>query len=232
MSQSNSDQFKNLLLANHVSKVVSSGGEPLQILTDINLSIQHAESIAICGASGSGKSTLIALLAGLDLPSAGEIILYDHLITELNEDQRAKLRAQYIGYVFQSFYLLPNLTALENVLLPLELNSQKQAIEHAKSLLGEVGLDKRQHHYPNQLSGGEQQRVAIARAFACQPSLLFADEPTGNLDTASSKHIIELLFRLNQQHRTTLVLVTHDQSIAERCKRKVVMENGQLISSY
>lgn len=212
----------------HLAKTIESGTDTLSILTDINLEIQAGETVAIIGVSGSGKSTLLSLLAGLDLPSHGQVILNNHDLASLDEDGRAKLRQALVGFVFQSFYLLPSLNALENVMLPLELAQEKQAKNLAKRLLIDVGLGARFTHYPNQLSGGEQQRVAIARAFASQPKLLFADEPTGNLDPDTGQHIIELLFQLNKRHNTTLVLVTHDTNLAQRCQRQLRLANGQL----
>lgn len=200
----------------------------LEILRGIDLEIKRGETAAIVGTSGSGKSTLLGLLAGLDSPTSGEIYLGDTNIVQLDEDERAVLRSQKVGFVFQSFQLLPALTALENVMLPLELAGSDDARVVAEDYLARVGLDQRLHHYPRTLSGGEQQRVAIARAFAAKPLILFADEPTGNLDTATGAKIIELLFGLNQEEGTTLILVTHDNSLADRCQRKLVMTAGQL----
>lgn len=200
----------------------------LEILRGIDLEIKRGETAAIVGTSGSGKSTLLGLLAGLDSPTSGEIYLDDTNIVQLDEDERAVLRSQKVGFVFQSFQLLPALTALENVMLPLELAGSDDARVVAEDYLARVGLDQRLHHYPRTLSGGEQQRVAIARAFAAKPLILFADEPTGNLDTATGAKIIELLFGLNQEEGTTLILVTHDNSLADRCQRKLVMTAGQL----
>ena len=200
----------------------------LDILTGVNLEIKSAETIAIIGASGSGKSTLLGLLAGLDQASSGEVILAGKNLTNLDEDGRAALRSEKIGFVFQSFQLLPGLTALENVMLPLELQSNAGARDQAVSLLSRVGLSERLQHYPKQLSGGEQQRVAIARAFVTEPTILFADEPTGNLDKVTSQTIIELLFEMNKEKQTTLVLVTHDENLAKRCHRCLSLENGTL----
>lgn len=200
----------------------------LEILRGIDLEIKRGETAAIVGTSGSGKSTLLGLLAGLDSPTSGEIYLDDTNIVQLDEDERAVLRSQKVGFVFQSFQLLPALTALENVMLPLELAGRDDARVVAEDYLARVGLDERLHHYPRTLSGGEQQRVAIARAFAAKPLILFADEPTGNLDTATGAKIIELLFGLNQEEGTTLILVTHDNSLADRCQRKLVMTAGHL----
>jgi len=201
----------------------------LTILDDVSLSIVAGETVAIVGASGAGKSTLLALLAGLDEPSAGEVWLEGTELSALDEDGRAAARARHVGFVFQSFHLVPSLTALENVMLPLELAGRRDARAEARVVLGQVGLDARVGHYPRQLSGGEQQRVAIARAFVTKPSVLFADEPTGNLDTATGARIIELLFNLNAANGTTLVLVTHDRAIATRCDRIIEMDAGRLV---
>lgn len=200
----------------------------LTILNGVNLEIKPAETIAIVGASGSGKSTLLGLLAGLDLASTGEIIVLGQSLNALDEDGRAQLRAHHVGFVFQSFQLIPGLTALENVMLPLELLTDKQAEAKSRELLKRVGLEQRLKHYPKQLSGGEQQRVAIARAFATQPDILFADEPTGNLDSITGHHIIQLLLDMNREHQTTLVLVTHDDNLSKQCQRRLTLENGRL----
>lgn len=202
----------------------------LDILTGVNLEIKLAETIAIIGESGSGKSTLLGLLAGLDEPSSGEVVLQGTSLNQLDEDGRAALRGDYVGFVFQSFQLLPGLSALENVMLPLELQLNNTAEHAATKLLSRVGLAERLHHYPKQLSGGEQQRVAIARAFVTQPKILFADEPTGNLDNKTSQHIIDLLFEMNNERKTTLVIVTHDENLAKRCSRCLELENGRLES--
>ncbi|MFA5529369.1 MAG: ATP-binding cassette domain-containing protein [Thiohalomonadaceae bacterium] len=215
--------------ARGLSRQVDSPEGPLTILDDVNLCIESGEAVAIVGASGSGKSTLLGLLAGLDLPSAGQVLLGGCDLAGLDEDGRAALRARTLGFVFQSFHLLPSLTALENVMLPLELAGLGQARTEAAALLERVGLTARRAHYPHQLSGGEQQRVAIARAFATKPSLLLADEPTGNLDTRTGAHIIDLLFDLNTEHGTTLVLVTHDVHLAARCGRQLVLDAGRLV---
>lgn len=199
------------------------------ILQDINFQVNAGESIAIVGASGSGKSTLLGLLAGLDVPTSGRVILDNEDIFLLDEDQRAALRSRLLGFMFQSFQLLPALTAMENVMLPIELSGQKSAQHLAQALLERVGLGARLAHYPRQLSGGEQQRVAIARAFVTQPKLLFADEPTGNLDSETGKQIIELMFELNQEKGTTLILVTHDEALSNRCDRKIKMVSGRII---
>ena len=200
----------------------------LTILQGIEMAITAGESVAIVGASGSGKSTLLGLLAGLDLPSSGRIELAGECLSSLDEDGRARLRGEQVGFVFQSFQLLPSLTALENVMLPLELAGVLDAREPASALLERVGLAARLDHYPKQLSGGEQQRVAIARAFAMQPAVLFADEPTGNLDAATGERIISLLFELNAEHGTTLILVTHDNALAGRCTRAIRLEAGRI----
>jgi putative ABC transport system ATP-binding protein len=218
-----------MLRTEQLQKTVPTAAGPLSILKGITLHIKARESVAISGASGSGKSTLLGLLAGLDVPSAGQVWVGGRAITTLSEDQRAQVRAELVGFVFQSFQLLPSLTALENVMLPLELRGQRDARAAAAEYLQRVGLEARQTHYPRQLSGGEQQRVAIARAFANAPKILFADEPTGNLDTATGAHIIDLLFALNREADTTLVLVTHEQRLAERCARRIEMAAGAII---
>ena len=217
-----------VVIARHLNKVVTTSEAPLQILSDVNLSIQRGSSVAIVGASGSGKSTLLSLLAGLDLPSSGEVLLAGQSLTALDEDQRAAVRGLEVGFVFQSFQLLDSLNAVENVMLPLELAGRRDARQHATELLERVGLKARISHYPQQLSGGEQQRVAIARAFASEPAILFADEPTGNLDAATGQKITDLLFDLNREHGTTLILVTHDERLAARCERALHMQAGQL----
>ncbi|WP_083537023.1 ABC transporter ATP-binding protein [Steroidobacter denitrificans] len=219
---------RTVLRAVGIGKEVSSPEGKLTILADIDLQIDAGETVAIVGASGAGKSTLLALLAGLDEPSRGRIWLNDVDLTALDEDGRAAVRARHVGFVFQSFHLVPSLTALENVMLPLELADRPNAREAAAEVLAKVGLARRQAHYPRQLSGGEQQRVAIARAFVTRPALLFADEPTGNLDAATGERIIELLFELNRDLQTTLVVVTHDPAIARRCARIVHIEAGRL----
>ena len=219
-----------MIAARHLSKRVETAAAPLDILTDIHLEIQARESVAIVGVSGSGKSTLLGLLAGLDLPSAGEVFLSHYPLHDLDEDGRARVRGELVGFVFQSFQLLGNLTALENVMLPLELRRDRQPREQAAELLSRVGLGKRLQHYPKQLSGGEQQRVAIARAFVTEPAILFADEPTGNLDNVTGETVIDLLFRLNRDKGTTLVLVTHDEHLASRCERLIHLEAGRVVS--
>ena len=218
-----------IIAANSLCKTVSTSEGPLDILTAIDLSINTAESIAIVGESGSGKSTLLSLLAGLDTPSSGSVIVNGRDITLLNEDGRAAFRHELVGFVFQSFQLLPGLTALENVMLPLELKSDRQAETAARALLTRVGLGHRLTHTPKQLSGGEQQRVALARAFVTRPAILFADEPTGNLDSKTGAHIIDLLFDLNQEQHTTLILVTHDASLAARCLHTIHLEGGKRV---
>ena len=210
-------------------KSVPTASGALHILKGIALEIKAGESVAIIGASGSGKSTLLGLLAGLDLPSSGRVWLNKREITSLDEDARAQLRGEQVGFVFQSFQLLPSLTALENVMLPLELMGRSDAQTAAREYLQRVGLAARETHYPRQLSGGEQQRVAIARAFANAPKILFADEPTGNLDTETGAHIIDLLFDLNRESNTTLVLVTHEERLAERCERLIQLAAGEII---
>ncbi len=210
-------------------RVPSPEGE-LVILDDITLSIAPGESLAIVGASGSGKSTLLGLMAGLDTASHGNVVLDGHDLGTLDEDGRASLRASRVGFVFQSFQLLPSLTALENVMLPLELASRADPRRGAEIILGRVGLGDRLQHYPKQLSGGEQQRVAIARAYAGEPMILFADEPTGNLDRKTGARVGELLFTLNHEHGTTLVLVTHDVQLAERCDRIVELDGGRIVN--
>ena len=217
-----------MIKTSQLNKSVKTAEADLEILRGIDLEIKRGETAAIVGTSGSGKSTLLGLLAGLDSPSGGDIYLDDTNIVQLDEDERAILRSQKVGFVFQSFQLLPALTALENVMLPLELAGRDDARVMAEDYLARVGLGERLHHYPRTLSGGEQQRVAIARAFAAKPLILFADEPTGNLDTATGAKIIELLFGLNEEEGTTLVLVTHDNTLADRCQRKLVMTAGHL----
>ncbi len=214
---------------NLIKRVPTSEGE-LVILKGISLQIEAAETVAIVGASGSGKSTLLGLMAGLDTGSAGDVSLNGHSLSALDEEERAMLRGQLVGFVFQSFQLLPSLTALENVMLPIELKNDSRAREKATQLLTRVELGERCHHYPNQLSGGEQQRVAIARAFASEARILFADEPTGNLDSATGARVIELLFSLNKEYATTLVLVTHDERLARQCHRTIRLVAGQVVS--
>jgi len=218
-----------VLRAERVSRQVSSPEGPLTIVDAVSLEVRERESVAIAGPSGAGKSTLLALLAGLDTASSGRIWLGGEELTALDEDGRARLRAAQVGFVFQSFHLLPALTALENVMLPLELRGRSDARERARGMLARVGLAARHGHYPRQLSGGEQQRVAMARAAVGEPAVLFADEPTGNLDAATGERIIALLFELNAAVRTTLVLVTHDRALAARCERVLNMDGGRLV---
>ena len=219
-----------ILRARDLTQRVPTTDGTLEILSGVNLEIKAGESVAIIGVSGSGKSTLLGLLAGLDVASAGTVELNGVRLDTLDEDGRARLRGELVGFVFQSFQLLPGLTALENVMLPLELAGDERAGAQARELLGRVGLGARVSHYPRQLSGGEQQRVAIARAFARAPAVLFADEPTGNLDTATGTRVIDVLFALNRERRTTLVLVTHDEGLASRCGRRVYLEAGRVVS--
>ena len=219
----------NIIETENLGKTVPTSEGMLSILSSIELNIQSGESIAIIGTSGSGKSTLLGLLAGLDVPSEGVIRLNSQDLSALDEDGRAALRNQLVGFVFQSFQLLSGLTALENVMLPLELRGDPHAKKKAKSLLERVGLGHRLTHTPLKLSGGEQQRVALARAFVTEPTILFADEPTGNLDSKTGEHIIELLFELNQEKNTTLVLVTHDNALASRCQSTIKLEAGKMV---
>ena len=219
-----------VLKAESVTKKVSSPEGTLTILAEVDLQIAAGETVAIVGASGAGKSTLLALLAGLDEPSAGRVWLNGAELTALDEDGRAAVRARHVGFVFQSFHLVPSLTAIENVMLPLELAGLPNARSAAAEVLAQVNLSPRREHYPRQLSGGEQQRVAIARAFVTRPALLFADEPTGNLDSVTGERIIELLFELNRATHTTLVVVTHDEAIARRCSRIIKIEAGRLVA--
>jgi len=218
-----------VLQAENLCKQVSSPEGSLTIVDEVSLDILAGESVAVTGPSGAGKSTLLALLAGLDVPTRGRVLLEGHDLTQLDEDGRARLRAQRVGFVFQSFHLIPALTALENVMLPLELAGRGDARRAAAQTLSRVGLSARTGHYPRQLSGGEQQRVALARAFVTQPAVLFADEPTGNLDTVTGARVGELLFELNANAHTTLVLVTHDRELAARCARMVQMEAGRVL---
>ena len=219
-----------MLTAENITKRVNTQEGHLDILHPISVAIEDGQSLAITGASGSGKSTLLGILAGLDVPSSGDIHLNGHTITNMTEEQRAEVRANNVGFVFQSFQLLPGLTALENVMLPLELFETKQAKTIATDYLVKVGLAERMSHYPQQLSGGEQQRVAVARAFATKPKILFADEPTGNLDSKTGAKIIELLFALNKTEGTTLILVTHEQRLAELCDSNIEIEAGRIVS--
>jgi putative ABC transport system ATP-binding protein len=220
---------KTAIKVTNLTHTVTANTGDLTILKGINIDIKEGESVAIVGASGSGKSTLLGLLAGLDVNTSGEIVLYDQAFSSMDEELRALMRGQYVGFIFQSFHLLPSLQAVENVMLPAELKGDKDARKKAETLLDKVGLSHRLTHYPNQLSGGEQQRVAIARAFASSPKILFADEPTGNLDEGNGKIIIDQLFELNQSQGTTLVMVTHDNELAKKCDRQLVMSAGQLV---
>jgi putative ABC transport system ATP-binding protein len=212
-----------------VSKVVTSGNDQLTILQPLDLEIAEGEFISIVGPSGSGKSTLLGLIAGLDAPTAGSIRLNGNEITQMSEDALAELRGSLVGFIFQSFHLIPSLTAFENILIPLEIAGTARAAERARELLDEVGLRDRGHHYPSQLSGGEQQRVAIARAMANNPRLLLADEPTGNLDSRNGRLIIDLLLRINRERGTTLVLVTHDQQLADLADRRISFRDGLVV---
>jgi len=225
------ERMDTVLAVENVGKQVSSPEGTLTILDAVSFEIAWGETVAVVGASGAGKSTLLALMAGLDTPSTGHVRLAGADLAALDEDGRAALRAHHVGFVFQSFHLVPSLTALENVMLPLELSGHADARAEATGVLGRVGLGSRTGHYPRQLSGGEQQRVAIARAFVTQPDVLFADEPTGNLDTATGERIMELLFGLNAASRTTLVLVTHDRSLAARCGRVIRLDAGRIVGA-
>ncbi|MDM5074112.1 ABC transporter ATP-binding protein [Aeromonas bestiarum] len=217
-----------IIVVKGLGKTVRLGQESLTILEGIDLQVNTGETLALVGASGSGKSTLLGLLAGLDLPSQGDIEILGQSLVQLDEEGRARLRAEQVGFIFQSFLLLPTLSALENVMLPAELRGETRCEPRARELLAAVGLSERLHHLPPRLSGGEQQRVAIARAFMTRPSLLLADEPTGNLDSKTGETVIELLFQLNREHGTTLVVVTHDHELAQRCQRQLVMAAGRL----
>ncbi|MDM5062402.1 ABC transporter ATP-binding protein [Aeromonas salmonicida] len=217
-----------IIVVKGLGKTVSLGQESLTILEGIDLQVNTGETLALVGASGSGKSTLLGLLAGLDLPSEGDIEILGQSLVQLDEEGRARLRAEQVGFIFQSFLLLPTLSALENVMLPAELCGETRCEPRARELLAAVGLSERLHHLPPRLSGGEQQRVAIARAFMTRPSLLLADEPTGNLDSKTGETVIELLFQLNREYGTTLVVVTHDHDLAQRCQRQLVMAAGRL----
>ena len=212
-----------------MTHTVTTGSRTIRILEEVSLNIQHGESLAVVGASGSGKTTLLALLAGLDVPSAGRVITDGHDLSGMDEDGRARIRRDRIGFVFQSFQLLPALTALENVMLPLELAGRDNARQRSREVLERVGLGERLEHYPRQLSGGEQQRVAIARAFVIDPKIVFADEPTGNLDAATGEEIVTRMFDLNREQGTTLVLVTHDEKLAARCRRRVELAAGRIV---
>ena len=214
----------------NVTKIVRSGTEDLTILDAVSLTIPDGEFVAVTGASGSGKSTLLGLIAGLDAPTSGEIYIDDASVTAMKEDDLAQLRSEKIGFIFQSFHLIPSLTAFENILIPMEILGLKNAKERANALLADVELTNRGHHYPTELSGGEQQRVAIARAFANQPKILLADEPTGNLDSRNGSHIFDLMTDLHSKNNVTLVLVTHDNFLAEKAQRRIVLKDGSVLS--
>ncbi len=219
-----------MIILHNVTKTVQSGAEDLTILDNVSLEIPDGQFVAVTGASGSGKSTLLGLIAGLDAPSSGEIMIDGANVTTMSEDELAELRSEQIGFIFQSFHLIPSLTAFENVIIPMEILGLKDAKSRAAKLLEDVELTARGHHYPTELSGGEQQRVAIARAFANQPKILLADEPTGNLDSKNGNHIFDLMTDLHNQHNVTLILVTHDQSLAERAQRQVILKDGRVLS--
>jgi putative ABC transport system ATP-binding protein len=222
---------QNVLQAETLTKTYKSGSNSLTVLDQVSFSVNQGDSLAIIGPSGSGKTTLLGLCAGLDVPSSGVISLMGFKLNAMSEDDRAYIRNQFVGFVFQNFQLLSTLTALENVMVPLELRGEKNVAPKAKELLSRVGLGDRMHHYPTQLSGGEQQRVAMARAFITDPKILFADEPTGNLDEENSKHIVDLLFGLNKEQGTTLVLVTHNLELAQKTERILRMRGGKLVLS-
>ncbi|HYG54528.1 MAG TPA: ABC transporter ATP-binding protein [Burkholderiales bacterium] len=226
-----SSTSRSVLIARGIGKTVKSGDSDLVILRDIDLAVTQGEALAVVGASGSGKSTLLAILAGLDTPTEGSVEIDGVPLFSRSEDERAELRGRLVGFVFQSFHLLPALTALENVMLPLELADHPEAESLASQVLSRVGLGERLHHYPKHLSGGEQQRVALARAFVVRPRLLFADEPTGSLDADSGAGVIQLLFEMNREYGTTLVLVTHDDSLARRCQRILRLAGGRMVTS-
>ena len=228
MLSTESPSGQPLISVKQLNMQLSAGNLPVQILQNISFDVPANQVLAIVGPSGSGKSTLLGLLAGLDRPSQGDIYIHGTNITSLSETEMAHFRRQYIGYVFQAFHLIPTLTALENVALPLELQGLPTGSKRAKTLLHAVGLDQRLHHYPVQLSGGEQQRVALARAFICQPPLLLADEPTGNLDSATGNLVIDLLWQLHEQHNSTLILVTHDMALAARAQRILTLQDGTI----
>ena len=219
-----------VIAVNNLNKTVPTASGDLIILDDVNLEVEKGETVAIVGSSGSGKTTLLGILAGLDSATSGSVRLMEAQLSNMNEEERAIARGQYTGFIFQSFQLLMSLTAIENVMLPAELRGDEQAESQALELLEKVGLDSRLNHYPNQLSGGEQQRVAIARAFASRPEIMFADEPTGNLDTKTGSLVTELLFDLNREFGTTLVLVTHDSGLAGRCDRTISIASGRVVS--
>lgn len=223
--------MSKILKITNLEKTYTSGSKPLTVISDINFEVEKGSIFSIVGPSGSGKTTLLGLCAGLDDPTSGSVELCNYNLQELNEDERAKLRNKEVGFIFQNFQLLPTLTALENVIVPLELQGNKNAKKVGEELLEKVGLKDRMHHYPTQLSGGEQQRVAIARAFSNKPSILFADEPTGNLDEETGEKVIQLLFELNQQAGTTLVIITHDLELANRTQQILRLKGGKIISN-
>lgn len=225
------DSYQTYMITlQNVTKLVLSGTENIKIIDDVSIDIPDGQFVAITGASGSGKSTMLGLIAGLDAPTSGEIIIDDENITNMSEDGLATLRSEKIGFIFQSFHLIPSLTAFENILIPMEIMGLKDAKDRARDLLEAVELTNRGHHYPTELSGGEQQRVAIARAFANQPKILLADEPTGNLDSKNGNHIFDLMTDLHDRHNVTLVLVTHDQKLADKAQRQVILKDGRVIS--
>ena len=228
-NQTTMQSNNSVLTARGIGKTVKSGADDLVILREIELEVTRGEAVAVVGASGSGKSTLLAILAGLDTPSSGVVELDGQDLFSIDEDRRAELRGRAVGFVFQSFQLLPSLTALENVMLPLELSGEEKSQELARQMLVRVGLGERLHHYPKHLSGGEQQRVALARAFVVRPKLLLADEPTGSLDADSGAEVIKLLFEMNREYGTTLVMVTHDESLAARCGRALRLAAGRIV---
>src|SRR5215469_5596559 len=214
----------------NVSKVVPSGAEQLTILQSVDLTIADGQFVSITGPSGSGKSTLLGLIAGLDSPTSGDILIDGQSIVKMNEDRLAELRGKKIGFVFQSFHLIPSLTALENILIPMEIPGLRGARDRARQLLQDVDLAARGHHYPSQLSGGEQQRIAVARAFACDPTILLADEPTGNLDSTNGRHVFSIMLEINRKHGTTLVLVTHEAELAALAERRISLRDGRIVS--
>lgn len=219
-----------MITLQNVTKTVQSGAENLTILDDVSFEIPDGQFVSITGASGSGKSTLLGLIAGLDAPSSGEVLIDNESITKMSEDDLAETRSKKIGFVFQSFHLIPSLTAFENILIPMEILGVKDAKDRAKKLLEDVELTNRGHHYPSELSGGEQQRIAIARAFANRPKILLADEPTGNLDSKNGNHIFDLMTDLHDRNAVTLVLVTHDQALADKAERQIILKDGKVIS--
>jgi len=222
--------MSTILKVQNLTKTYQSAGKQLTVLRDVSFSLEEGDTFSIVGPSGSGKTTILGLCAGLDRSSSGSVVLNGFALDDLNEDQRAELRNKFVGFIFQNFQLMPTLTALENVMVPLELRGEKNIKYHSLELLDRVGLAERHHHYPTQLSGGEQQRVSLARAFSNRPKILFADEPTGNLDDETSEKVVELMFDLNKEAGTTLVLVTHDMELADRTQRIIRIKGGQIIS--